>query len=177
MWYRKADKENIHKKTRSIIKNSILNNSNSSKTKDKIAKVISILGLYVAFDFEWDPKTHILLAALFVDNIGNKRIYLNTGSEVALIERIIAELLNYKTSMGWNSSSSKEHDYHNTNQTFTVMGKGKKEYYNYYHHDHNSTLDEFNGGGNSRKKNEKYDSDINSVGTLQRLCFKFRYKM
>jgi hypothetical protein len=65
-----------------------------------VAKVAGILGLYVAFDFEWDNETHVLLAASFVDSNGKKQVFFNTGSELELIKKIISVLLNYKVSMG-----------------------------------------------------------------------------
>lgn len=80
-----------------------------------VAKVAGILGLYVAFDLEWDSETHVLLAASFVDNTGKRQVFLNTGSELELIKKIIGVLLHYKISMGWNNSTSIES---NNNYTF-----------------------------------------------------------
>ena len=76
----------------------------------KIAKVSQILGRYVAFDFEWDNVTHVMLAASFVNNLARKKVYLNSHSEIALLENINAELLEYDLSMGWNSSTSIENN-------------------------------------------------------------------
>jgi hypothetical protein len=61
---------------------------NTSHT-NKIAKVCRILGLYIALDLEWDNLTHVLLAASFVDSLGRKRVYLNKGSEIKLIEDLL----------------------------------------------------------------------------------------
>jgi hypothetical protein len=47
-----------------------------------------------------------MLAASFVNNSGTRRVYLNSHSEIALLENIKAELLEYDLSMGWNSSTS-----------------------------------------------------------------------
>lgn len=81
----------------------------------KLPKVCQILGEYVAFDFEWDNTTHVMLAASFVNNLGSMKVYLNSHSEIALLENIKAELLEYSWSIGWNSSTSIEN---NNNDTF-----------------------------------------------------------
>ena len=94
----------------------------------KIAKVSQILGRYVAFDFEWDNVTHVMLAASFVNNLGIKKVYLNSHSEIALIENIRAELLEYDLSMGWNSSTSI--DSNNTNDTFDENGTTNSSFIN-----------------------------------------------
>jgi DNA polymerase, archaea type len=60
----------------------------------------------VAFDFEWDKITHVMSAASFVNNFGNRKVYLNLHSEIALLENIKAELLEYDWSVGWNTSTS-----------------------------------------------------------------------
>jgi DNA polymerase elongation subunit (family B) len=77
-------------------------------------KVIQILSSYVAFDFEWDNVTHVILAASFVNNFGSKKVYLNSHSEIALLENIKAELLEYDWSMSWNSSTSIENNINNS---------------------------------------------------------------
>ena len=79
-----------------------------------IPKVNQILSTYVTFDFEWDNVTHAMIAASFVNNFGSKKVYLNSRSEITLLENIKAELLEYDWSMGWNSSISIES---NTNDT------------------------------------------------------------
>jgi hypothetical protein len=78
-------------------------------------KVTQILNSYVAFDFEWDNVTHVMLAASFVNNFGHKKVYLNSRSEIALLENIKAELLEYDWSMGWNSSTSIDTNNSNNN--------------------------------------------------------------
>ena len=86
--------------------------------KVKTASAIcQTLNRYVAFDFEYDVKTHVLLAASFVDNFKNKKTYLNNNShsEISLIENINAELLEYDYSMGWNTSTSIDSNNGNTN--------------------------------------------------------------
>lgn len=45
-------------------------------------------------------------AASFVNNSSTGKVYLNSHSEIALLENIKAELLEYDCSMGWNSSTS-----------------------------------------------------------------------
>jgi len=65
-----------------------------------LPKVCQILDTYVAFDFEWDNITHVMLAASFVNNFGSKKVYVNSHSEIALLENIKAELLEYDWSMG-----------------------------------------------------------------------------
>jgi hypothetical protein len=80
-------------------------------------KVTQILSSYVAFDFEWDNVTHVILAASFVNNFGSKKVYLNSGSEISLLENIKAELLEYDWSMGWNSSTSIDNNNDNGNST------------------------------------------------------------
>ncbi len=89
---------------------------NTSNT-NKIPKVVALLELYLALDFEWDNLTHVLLAASFVDSLGRKRVYLNKGSEIELIEKIIIEILNHDWSIGWNTSTSI--DKSNTDSTIT----------------------------------------------------------
>ena len=76
----------------------------------KLPKACQILGTYVAFDFEWDNVTHVMLAASFVNNLGSRKVCLNSHSEIALLENINAELLEYDLSMGWNSSTSIENN-------------------------------------------------------------------
>lgn len=61
-----------------------------------------------------------MLAASFVNNSGTRRVYLNSHSEIALLENIKAELLEYDWSMGWNSSTSIENN--NTNDTIDENG-------------------------------------------------------
>jgi hypothetical protein len=51
-----------------------------------------------------------MLAASFVNNFGSKKVYFNSHSEIALLENIKAELLEYDLSMGWNSSTSIENN-------------------------------------------------------------------
>jgi DNA polymerase elongation subunit (family B) len=85
------------------------NNKTNAKKEIKVeAKVKQKLGRYVAFDFEWDNVTHVLQAASFVDSEGNKKVFFNKGSEIELIQNIVSELLEYDTTMGWNSSVSIE---------------------------------------------------------------------
>jgi hypothetical protein len=84
--------------------------------KIKIAKVSQILSTYVAFDFEWDEVTHVMRAASFVNNSGTGKVYLNSHSEIALLENIKAELLEYDLSMGWNSSTSIENNEDSSNE-------------------------------------------------------------
>ena len=74
----------------------------------KIPKIIQMIRTYVAFDFEWDNVTHVMLAASFVNNHGSRKVFLNSHSEIALLENIKAELLEYEWSIGWNSSTSIE---------------------------------------------------------------------
>ncbi|MGH9952508.1 MAG: DNA polymerase domain-containing protein, partial [Nitrososphaeraceae archaeon] len=81
----------------------------------KSSKVCQILRRYIAFDFEWDKVTHVMLAASFVNNFGSRKVCLNSHSEIALLENIKAELLEYDWSMGWNSSMSIEYDDGNSN--------------------------------------------------------------
>jgi DNA polymerase I len=76
----------------------------------KLPKVCQILRRYVAFDFEWDNVTHVMLGASFINNLGSRKVYLNSHSEIALLENIIAELLEYDWSIGWNSSTSIENN-------------------------------------------------------------------
>lgn len=83
----------------------------------KIPKIIQILGTYVAFDFEWDNVTHVMLAASFVNNLGSRKVYLNSHSEIAFLENIKAELLEYDWSMGWNSSTSIENKDDTSNES------------------------------------------------------------
>jgi DNA polymerase I len=85
-------------------------------------KVIQILTSYVSFDFEWDNATYVMLAASFVNNFGKKKVYLNSGSEIALLENIKAELLEYDWSMGWNSSTSIDNNDTNIAETFCENG-------------------------------------------------------
>jgi hypothetical protein len=49
-------------------------------------KVAQILSSYVATDFEYDNVTHVMLAASFVNNFGRKKVYLNSHSEIALLD-------------------------------------------------------------------------------------------
>ena len=102
--------------------------NNTQASSQVVAKVASILGLYVAFDFEWDDKTHVLLAASFVDSNGKKQVILNTGSELKLIQKIISVLLQYKVSIGWNTSTSIES---NDNYTFIAPTTTNNEDSNY----------------------------------------------
>ena len=88
----------------------------TTSNTNKIPKICAILGLYIALDFEWDKRTHVLLAASFVDSLGRKRVYLNKGSEIKLIEEILIEILNHDWSIGWNTSTSI--DKSNTDTTF-----------------------------------------------------------
>jgi hypothetical protein len=80
----------------------------SSVTKH--AKVSQVLENYVAFDFEWDTDTHVMEAASFVDSFSNSKVYLRSdfgnSSEIELLERINAELLEYDWSIGWKSTGN-----------------------------------------------------------------------
>ena len=71
-------------------------------------KVAEILGNYVAFDFEWDPVTHVLEAASFVDSHGKSKVLLRSDFEIArrirLLKHSSAKLIDYDLSMGWNST-------------------------------------------------------------------------
>ena len=82
----------------------------------KIPKIIQMIRTYVAFDFEWDNVTHVMLAASFVNNHGSRKVFLNSHSEIALLENIKAELLEYDWSIGWNSSTSIENNGYTSNQ-------------------------------------------------------------
>ncbi len=89
----------------------------SNTNKISKPKVCRILGYFKALDLEWEEHTHRILAASFVDSLGHKRAYLNKGSEIALIEKIIIEILESDYTIGWNTSSSI--DKGNTDSTFT----------------------------------------------------------
>ena len=56
--------------------------------KVKPAKVCQILGKYTALDLEWKNDRHVVIAASFVNNLGDKKVFLNTHSEIALLENI-----------------------------------------------------------------------------------------
>ena len=63
-----------------------IDNSNDNDST-KLPKVAETLGKYVAFDLEWNKKTHVILAASFVDSVGNQEVYFNEGSEIELLEK------------------------------------------------------------------------------------------
>src|SRR5436190_254210 len=88
----------------------------TTSSTNKIPKVCKVLGHWKALDLEWDFLTHRLLAASFVDNLGRKVVYMNFRSEIALIEKILIEILESDYTIGWNSSSSI--DKSNNDKTF-----------------------------------------------------------
>jgi hypothetical protein len=93
--------------------------------KIKPANVCQILGKYQALDLEWENDTHVIQAASFVNNLGDKKVYVNSHSEIALLEHITAELLEYDLSIGWNSSTSIDS---NTNGTSNNGESIEEEY-------------------------------------------------
>jgi len=65
----------------------------------------------MAFDFEWDAtKDNIIDAVSFVDNNGNSEVKLRErdfgGSEIDLLRYIMAKLLRYRWSIGWNTQGN-----------------------------------------------------------------------
>jgi DNA polymerase elongation subunit (family B) len=77
------------------------------KSSTTTAKVAKILGNYVAFDFEWDPDTHVIEAASFVDSSGHEEVMFRSDwnySEINLLDHINDKLMEYDLSVGWNST-------------------------------------------------------------------------
>jgi DNA polymerase I len=69
------------------------------------------LGLYVAFDLEWDEsKDNTIEAVSFVYSSGNSEVKFRErdfdGSEITLLNYIMAKLLNYQWSIGWNTQGN-----------------------------------------------------------------------
>jgi DNA polymerase elongation subunit (family B) len=69
------------------------------------------LGLYVAFDLEWDAyKDNMIEAVSFVDSNGNSEVKFRErdfgGSETAFLNYIMAKLLDYDWSIGWNTQGN-----------------------------------------------------------------------
>ena len=71
---------------------------NGTVPKPVPPKVSDILGNYVAFDFEWDPDTHVLEAGSFVDSSGHEEVMLRSDwnySEINLLDHINDKLMEY----------------------------------------------------------------------------------
>jgi hypothetical protein len=56
-------------------------NNNAIIPKQSVSplpNVKKVLDKYLAFDFEWDVKTHVIEVASFVDSIGNSKVLLRS---------------------------------------------------------------------------------------------------
>jgi DNA polymerase elongation subunit (family B) len=73
-----------------------------------LPKIKKILDKYLAVDFEWDINTHVIEAASFVDNLGNRKVLLRSdfdnSSEKELLKCINSKIMEYDWSIGWNST-------------------------------------------------------------------------
>jgi DNA polymerase, archaea type len=71
------------------------------------------LGLYVAWDLEWDGDQNDLIEAIsFVDSNGNSEVKFRdrdfNGSEKDLLRYLMVKIIQYKWSLGWNTQGDFE---------------------------------------------------------------------
>ncbi|HJT47450.1 MAG TPA: DNA polymerase domain-containing protein [Nitrososphaeraceae archaeon] len=91
----------------------------------QIPKVKKVLDRYLAFDFEWDIKTHVIEAASFVDSTGNSKVLLRSDfdncSEKELLKYINSKILEYNWSIGWNSTGHANNTEGVRNSDLTIL--------------------------------------------------------